>query len=134
MAHHTTELFVQCVYSLELSYQDLMEIEAGLKPALAVIFEEHGGEFLHFEGISDTLRSQCMFSSYSEDLFHSLCDRLAPLMDGRVECRLLFVSKDLDTLHIYTVSRGAWRESCLHLPAAGPLTVALRDQDPPASA
>jgi hypothetical protein len=111
-----------------------METEAGLKPALTAIFEANGGEFIHFEGVSDTLRSQCAFSSNSEDLFHALCDKIAPLMNGRVECRMLFVSKDLDTLHIYTVSQGTWRESCLHLPAAGPLTRALRDQDPPASA
>ena len=134
MASYATELFVQCGYSLELSYQELMETEAGLKPALTAIFEENGGEFIHFEGVSDTLRCQCVFSSYSEDLFHVLCDRIASLMDCGVECRMLFVSKDLDALHIYTVSQGGWRESCLSLPAAGPLTRALREQDPPASA
>jgi hypothetical protein len=131
MAQYDAELFVQCVYSPELSYHDLMEAEAALKLALSGIFEESGGEFIHFEGLSDTLRSQCVFPACGEDLFHAVCDKVAPLMDGRVECRMLFVSKDLDTLHIYTVSRGTWRECCLHMPVAGPLTSALRDQDPP---
>lgn len=131
MGQFATELFVQCVYSLDLSYDELLETEAALKPALTGIFEQQGGEFLQFEGTGDTLRCQCVFPAYGEELFHSLCDSIAPLMNGRVECRMLFVSKDLDALHVYTVSRNAWQETCLHMPAAGPLTRAMRDVNPP---
>ena len=131
MAHHATELFIQCVYSLELSYHELLEKEAALKPAVTRILEEAGGEFIHFEEMGDTMRIQCVLPEYGEELFHPLLEGIARLMDGQVECRVLFVHKDLGFLHIAAVSRGVWQESCLHLPAPGPLTRALRDQDPP---
>lgn len=131
MAQHATELFVQCVYSLELSYHELLEKEADLKQAMTAIFEEGGGGFIQFEEMGDTMRAQCMFPEYGEHIFHPVCEKMAPLMDGRVEARLLFVNLDLDFLHVYIISQGQWRESCLHLPEAGPLTRALRDQDPP---
>lgn len=131
MAQYATELFIQCVYSLELSYHELLEKEAALKSSVTVILEESGGEFIHFEEMGDTMRVQCVFAEYGEELFHPVMSRIAPLMDGQVECRALFVHKDLGFIHIFTVSRGAWQESCLHLPAPGPLTRALRDQDPP---
>jgi len=131
MAQFATELFVQCVYGLELSYHELLEKEAELKLTMTAILEQGGGEFIHFEEMGDTMRVQCMFVEYGEHIFHPLCESMAPLMDGHVEARLLFVSKDLDFLHIYTISKKRWQESCLHLPAPGPLTKALRDQDPP---
>lgn len=130
MAQYAAELFVQCVYSLELSYHDLIEAEAALKRSLTEIFEANQGEFIHFEEISDTMRSQCVFPVYTEDLFHAISDSVAPFMDGRVECRMLFVSKDLDALHVVTISEGKWQESSVHMPAAGPLTKILREQKP----
>lgn len=131
MARYDTEMFAQCVYSLDLSYHDLLEFEAELKLALNRILEQNNAEFIHFEELGDTMRAQCVFTEYTEGLFHSVCDAVAPLMDNRVEARLLFVSKDLDFLHCYILAQGAWQEGCLHLPAPGPLTRALRDQDPP---
>lgn len=130
MARFATELFIQCVYSLDLSYHDLLEREAALKVELTTILEQSEGEYIHFEVMGDVMRVQCVFPRYAEDVFHALCGRVAPLMDGQVEAKMLFVSKDLDFLHIYTLSKGEWLESCLHVPAAGPLTRALRDLDP----
>lgn len=131
MAQHATELFMQCVYSLDLSYHELLEKEAALKLGMTRILEEAGGEFIHFEEMGDTMRIQCVLPEYGEELFHPMLERIAPLMDGQVECRVLFVHKDLSFVHIVTVSGGAWQESCLHLPAPGPLTRVLRDIDPP---
>lgn len=130
MTRYAAELYIQFVYSLELSYDELLELEAELKLAVAGILEENTGEFMHFEGMGDTMRTQCVFLEYKEALFHAVCDALAPLMDGRVEARLLFVNKDLDGVHFYAVSRGAWRECGMALPPAGPLAAALREQDP----
>jgi hypothetical protein len=121
MAHKATEFFAQFVYSLDLSYHSLLEREGELKTTAAAILEQHGGEFIHFEEIGDTMRAQCIFEPYEEALFHNVCDALAPHMDDVVEARLLFVNKDLNFLHIYTISRGIWQECCLQLPETGPL-------------
>lgn len=128
MAHYETELFVQCVYSLELSYHDLLEREAELKLAINEALENNGAEFIHFEPMGDTMRAQCMFAAHAEDLFHEICKGLAPHMDGNVEARLLFVHKNLDLLHIYTISKKKWKEACLSLPLSGPIAKALLEQ------
>lgn len=129
MARNATELFAQFVYSLELSYDSLMERESELKTSFTAILEQYGGEFIHFEEMGDTMRAQCAFARYEEDLFHDICDDIAPQMDFFVEARLLFVNKDLDTLHIFVINNGKWQESCLRLPEAGPLSRALLDKD-----
>ena len=130
MAHYVAELFVQCVYDLDLTYHELLAAEGELKPALTAALEQNGAEFIHFEELGDTMRIQCVFSAHGDHLFHAVCDAFAPLMDGRIEARLLFVEKNLDVLHYYTISEKKWQEAVLHLPAAGPLTNALREQDP----
>ena len=129
MAHTATELFVQFVYSLELSYHSLLERESELKAAVTGIWERYGGEFIHFEEMCDTMRAQCAFAQYDDELFHDICEDIAPLMDSFVEARLLFVSKDLDTLHIFTISNNRWQECCLSLPDAGPLSRALLERN-----
>jgi len=131
MAHYATELFVQCVYSLDLTYHELLAVEGELKPSLTAALEQNGAEFIHFEEKGDTMRIQCVFSAHGEHLFHAVCDAFAPLMDSRVEARLLFVDKNLDVLHYYTISEKKWQEAVLCLPVAGPLSKSLREQDPP---
>ena len=131
MARYAAELFVQCVYSLELTYDELIAAEGELKVAMTAILEKNDAEFIHFEEMGDMMRVQCVFSTYGENLFHAVCDGIAPLMNGTVEARLLFVDKDLDSMHFYTVSDKKWQEAVLHMPAAGPLTRTLREQDPP---
>ena len=130
MAHYAAELFVQCVYSLDLTYHELIEAEGALKISMTAILEQHGGEFIHFEEMGDTMRAQCVFNEHSESLCHAVCDALAPLMDGRVEARLLCIDKDLDALLYYTLSQNTWQEAALRLPLAGPLSKALREQKP----
>ncbi len=130
MAHYAAELFVQCVYSLDLTYHELLETEGALKISMTAILERKGGEFIHFEEMGDTMRAQCVFHEHSESLCHALCKALAPLMDGRVEARLLLVDKDLDALLYYTLSQGTWQEAALRIPLAGPLSQALREQNP----
>jgi len=131
MAHYAAELFVQCVYGLDLTYDELIATEGELKPAMTTILEQNGAEFIHFEEMGDTMRVQCVFTTYGENLFHAVCDAFAPLMDGRIEARLLYVDKDLDGLHYYTINEKKWQEAVLRMPAAGPLSKTLREQDPP---
>ena len=128
MAQFATELFAHFVYSSKLSYHDLLDREDELKIFITRLVEEQGGEYLHFEALGDALRAQCVFAGYHEDLFHALTDAVAPAMDGNVEARLLFVSKDLDYLHLYTLSEGKWQEACLTLPP-GPIGRALIEED-----
>ena len=129
MARNATELFAQFVYSLELSYDSLLERESELKASVSAILEQYGGEFIHFEEMGDTMRAQCAFAKYEEDLFHDICDDIAPQMDSFVEARLLFVNRDLDLLHIFVLNNGKWQEGCLRLPEAGPLSRALLDKN-----
>lgn len=129
MAQNATELFAQFVYSLELSYHSLLEREAELKTTFSAILERSGGEFVHFEEMGDTMRAQCVFAKYEDDLFHDICDDIAPHMDSLVEARLLFVNKDLECLHFFTISNGSWQECCLCLPETGPIGRALLDRD-----
>jgi hypothetical protein len=124
MARYMTELFAHILYSPSLSYHDLLEREEELKTFWGLLAEMRGGEYLHFEAQGDALLVQCVFPAYGEDLFHALCDALAGRMNGDMEARLLFVSKDLSLLHLYVVSRGRWRESLLRLPL-GPIGDAL---------
>jgi hypothetical protein len=130
MARYAVEMFGHLVYSPELSYDDLLSLESDLMVGLTGIIAGQGGEFTHFEAMGDTMRVQCVFVEHGEKLFHSFCSELALLMDGNVEARVLFVDKDLDMLHVYTLNGGTWRECCISLPAPGPLTLAMRD--PPA--
>ena len=129
MAHFASELFVQCVYAPDLSYDGLLTLEGELKFALTAIVEKHGAEFIHFEEMGDTVRMQCVFAEFGERVAQAVCREAAVLMDGRVEARLLFVDKDMDALLFYCLSEGEWRESCLSLPPAGPITLNLRDSD-----
>ncbi len=126
MAQHTCEIFVHIVYSPELSYYELMDREEALKTLVDSILFEAGGEYIHFEPSGDTLRAQCSLPAFAEDVFHSVCDKLLPGLDEHLEAKLLFVSKNLESLFLYTISRGKVQEACIDLPPAGPLGHLLR--------
>ncbi|MDR2124464.1 MAG: hypothetical protein LBP38_05730 [Desulfovibrio sp.] len=130
MARHDAEMFCRFVYSPDLSYEALLTLEAALKVELAAVLGEGGGEFIHFEETGDALRVQCVFAGYDEDVFHALCEKIAPLTDGRAETCMLFVDKDLQLLHVYALHDGAWRECCVGLPVPGLLTGAGAGKEP----
>jgi hypothetical protein len=131
MALYAAEFFAQCVYGSDLTYDDLLAAEGKLKPAMTAALEQNGAEFIHFEEMGDTMRVQCVFTTHDEHLFHEICDAFAPLMDGHIEARLLFVDKNLDSLHYYAISENKWQEAVLHMPVAGPLANILLEQNPP---
>ncbi len=128
MAQHASELFAHFVYSPEMSYHELLDKEEELKIFYSRLVEEHNGEFLHFEAVGDALRAQNVFADHDEERFHVFCDDLAPAMEGHVEGRLLFVSKELDFLHIYHLSDGQWQESTIFMPL-GPIGRRLQTMD-----
>lgn len=130
MALFTTELFAHFVYSPKLSYHELLGREEELKIFVSRLVEEQGGDFLHFEATGDALRAQCVFPEYHEDAFHALCDVLASEMNADVEARLLFVSKELDHLHLYALNSGKWKEAAIVLPP-GPIAQEIIEESAP---
>ncbi len=126
MAKHSTEWFGHFFYSPELSYEELLEYEAGLKETVQVILEGEHAEFIHFEAEGDSLLAQCVFSDFTEDLFHRVCDSLAQHIKNTVECKILCVDKTLASLLVYSIRENAWQESGLDLPS-GPIEVSLRN-------
>ncbi len=119
MATHQIELFGHVTYSPNLSYQDVLDREEKLKLEAQVLLSGVDADFIHFEAVGDALRFQCVFTDGGESLFHQICDGLCPMMDNGLAGRLLFVDKDLYTLHYYSLGKGTWQEGTLALPLAG---------------
>lgn len=131
MATYKTELFGHLIYSPELSYEELITREEEVKALIQEVLTGHGAEFLHFEALGDTLRTQCVFQDGDEDLYQDICEAVAPAMKGGIEARFLLVDKDLEILHFYALSGGRWQEAVSSLPGPGfldrtalPVTVA----------
>ncbi len=124
MATYKTELFGHVVYSPELTYEDLLAREEEVKEHIRAVLTEHGGDFLHFEALGDTLRVQCVFQAGDEDFFQALCAAVAPWFNEGISARLLFIDKDLESLFFYGIRDGAWQEAVLALPECGFLDAA----------
>ena len=123
MAMYQTEFFGHVTYGSELTYDDVLSREEALKIEATAILSEHGAEFIHFEGLGDALRFQCVFAEGGEKLFHTICEAFAPLMRNGLDGRMLCVDKDLTMVHFYALHDGRWQEAVLMLPVAGFLDV-----------
>ncbi|SBV93505.1 conserved hypothetical protein [uncultured delta proteobacterium] len=119
MSFHKVEVFGHVVYSPDLSYDDLLAREEGIKAMVQTVLEKAGGDFIHFEALGDALRFQCVLTEEREEAFHAICDNLAPAVKNGLDARLLMVDKDLDTLYFYSVTGGKWQEALVGLPPAG---------------
>ena len=124
MSFHKIELFGSIVYGPNLSYHDLLEREEEIKVQVQEILEKADGAFIHFEALGDTLRFQCMLPEEREEVFHVICDDLAPHMKNGLDARLLVVDKNLDTVYCYVLAGGRWQESVIALPVSGKLAKA----------
>lgn len=121
MSFHKVELFGHVVYSPDLSYHDLLEREEAMKNTVQGILEKAKGVSIQFEALGDTLRFQCLLPREREEVFHAICDDLAPQVKDGLDVRLLMVDKDLDTLYSYVIASGRWQEALIGLPPAGRL-------------
>jgi hypothetical protein len=119
MSFHKIELFGHVMYSPDLSYHDLLEREETLKLAIQEVLEKADGAFIHFEALGDMLRFQCVLPEERDEVFHRVCDGLAPHIRNGLDARLLLVDKDLDTLYFYALVMGKWQEATIALPSAG---------------
>ncbi|MDL2209511.1 hypothetical protein LJC26_01740 [Desulfovibrio sp. OttesenSCG-928-O18] len=124
MSFYKVELFGHVVYSPDLSYHDLLDREEAVKNTVQEILEKAEGSFIHFEALGDTLRFQCVLPEEREEVFHAICDNLAPHVKDGLDARLLIVDKDLDTLYSYVIVSGRWQEAVIGLPPAGKLAKA----------
>lgn len=115
MLYHT-EMFAHFVYSPDLSYHELMDAEDELKPFFLELLEGQEANYVNFEAVGDTLRVQCVFKSFDETLFHSICEGLKPIIDENLDGRILFVDKGLGALAFYLLDQDGWKESILSLP------------------
>lgn len=124
MSFHKIELFGHVVYSPDLSYDDLLTREDEVKAMVQGVLEKAGGEFIHYEALGDALRFQCVLPEEREEVFHTICDDLAPSVKDGLDARLLMVDKDLGAVYFYSVTGGKWQEAVTGLPPAGYLAAA----------
>lgn len=123
---YKTEFFGHVVYSPELSYEDLLETEKAFQDAAMAILSEAGAQYINFNAFGDTLRVQCVFELFEEQLFHFICEAVAPMVDGKLEARFLFIDKELDNIAIYCIADKKWQENVLQIPVAGAIGGTLR--------
>ncbi len=113
MATYDCELFGHMLYSPELSYNELHELESDLIPALQTALTAAGAEHIDLLGQGDALRMQGVLPEHMEADFHALCDTIAAFLPPTVTGRLLFVHKDLAVLHLYLFTEKGWKEAAL---------------------
>ena len=129
MVFLTSELFVQCMYSPDLSYETLHEREDALTAMLHTLFARFDARAISFTPDEDALQAQCEVPAHMENECHEFCEALAPLLEEGIEGRLLFVRKDLELISLYSIANGAWRECCMTPPPAGEIGEALRKKN-----
>jgi len=118
MALMHSEMFANFVYDQTLTYNELLEREAELVETMQTTFEDVGGAHVEFAPTGDALNVQCLFAEHDEGLFHAVCDAVSPMLRSDVEGRILFVDRNLGTLHLYLLADGVWREGVLRVPGA----------------
>lgn len=133
MALYHCELFGHFIYSLELSYNELLEREAVLLEALDDVLRGMDAAHIEFTPMGDALRVQCQLGKPNEELFHSAAEAIAPLLGQDVEGRLLFVDKDMTALSLYYMAHDSWKEARIELPTAAE-SVKRAESDPTPSA
>jgi hypothetical protein len=110
-------MYGQLFYAPELSYHDLYEHEHRLLDTVTKFLSANGATHLDFTPDGDSLRFQCEFDIYEEDLFHVLSDGLSAMLTETLEGRLLFVDKaTLSVVHVYTLTRDKWQEAAIGIP------------------
>lgn len=122
---YNAELFAQFVYSEELTYDELLDAEKNLISFTDETMQKNKAEHIHFEPLGDALCMQCSFAMFKEELFETICDELAPIMDTSMEARLLFVDKELESVILYSISKKKWKKKLFPLPPAGSIGKSL---------
>lgn len=139
MPKFRTELFGQLIYDPEISYEDLLPLEEELISLVTARLEDFRGRFITFESEGDRTYFQCLFQDFGEEMFAEISKALKNLtggkggsedqgnLNGRVECKLFFVDKELSAVYFYALNKGKSVGRKVELPAAGAIDKALAE-------
>ena len=116
-ARYPCEMYAQLFYCPEMSYADLYDHEHRLVNALTEFLNANGAMHLDFTPDGDSLRFQCEWENYGEDIFHFLSDGLSAMLTADIEGRVLFVDKaNLKVIHVYALAHNTWQEAAIGIP------------------
>lgn len=133
MANYLCEMFGYVYYSDILSYEALLRRENYLLGDFKLVLLEHDAVHINTIPLGDSLLFQCSFSVYDDSLFEKVCEDLHTVLCENVYCKLLFVDKSLDYMHVCSLTHLGWLESSLHFPVipknmlSGNLSIAKED-------
>lgn len=133
MPQFRTELFGQIIYDPEISYEDLLPLEEELTGLLTARLKEFRGRFITFESEGDRTYFQCLFQEFGEGMLAEINKALTAFTGGksghggRIECKLLFVDKELSAVYFYALNKDKPLRRKVELPAAGPIDNALSE-------
>lgn len=116
MPQAITEMFANFIYSPEIGYNELLVLEGTLKDEISEVLYANNAEHVSYDVNADSIRIQCSFTQYNEHFFHKICDQILPFLKFNVEGKILFLHRDISSLHIYTIFNGDWQESSIFVP------------------
>lgn len=93
MAHYPCEMFGHFLYSPELEYEELGELEQKLKQSLLDILEASTAVHVEYREYGDSLAVQCQFPEFSHAVFAALCTEVQDILTKDVQARFLFVDR-----------------------------------------
>ncbi len=120
MENSPNELYAQLSYGEQLTYEELLEVEDKLIIALQDLLERAEAMHLDFTQQGDCLLLQCVFTAPKRYIFRKIAMHIAGILPDHVTGRLLFLDKMLETVHVYWVEPGCWREAIHAIPAQAP--------------
>jgi len=110
------EFYGHFIFAEELSYAELLEKEAQLKEKLSVFFAQAGFAHMHFTSTGDFLLMQGAVAEHDLGLFQEVREAVIHLLDEKVEARLLFVDRLLNSVYFSVLNNETWRETLLEWP------------------
>lgn len=115
------ECFCQLTYDPELSYEELLECEATLTPAVQDVLTYHNAMHLDFYPTGDSLYVQCLLNDQNNQTFADISSSLATVMGDHVQGRLVLIDKHGSDMVISSIDHGAFQLMQVRLPepAAG---------------
>lgn len=120
MDKNRSELFGRLSYDESLSYEQLLDTEAGLTIALEELLLRAGAAHLDFTPLGDALLFQCAFEAHKLYVYRKIALETAKILPQGVTGRLLCLDKSLDALHVYWIQPGQWQEEERPVPANPP--------------
>lgn len=126
MDKNRSELFGRLSYDEGLTYEQLLDAEAGLSLALEELLLRAGAAHLDFTPLGDALLFQCAFEAHKLYVYRKIAQETAKMLPQGVTGRLLCLDKSLDALHVYWIQTGRWQEEERPVPVSPPQNLKSR--------